>query len=290
MKTTFLSFLIFLISYNLIAQEPTQIFLFSIAIEPDTIAIGTLIDWQQNDGYNNQPFFISNDEILFASDNPTAPDIRKYDSSTNESQWIHSPTEGGEYSPQRRPDTDNITAVRLDSDGLQRLYMYDTYTKNWTTLLEHIAIAYYSFYDKDTLLATVLNESEMDLVLANIATQQVDTLASQAGRVVGRVPDTNLMTYTLLNEAEEFDLYTFDPETGESVFICQLPYTVQDAIWLDDTRILAASGYRLFIYDTWGEDSWEYAGSTERFGVTDITRMALSPDGKKLAVVGKKKP
>lgn len=272
------------------AQDDSGIFIFDIQRHENTLDLSNPIEVPHQKGYNNQPFFISDDEILFASENDGQPDIAKFNIITGKIQWMHPKTEGGEYSPQPIPDSDNIAAVRLDPDGLQRLYEYDVTNNTSSLVIPDIQVAYFTFINQENIMATVLNEESMDLVTINLKTQKTDTLASQAGRSLSKIPNTSTLSYTLYNENEQLDLYTYDSMADESVFICELPYYVQDYIWLNDSLILAGSGYRLFLYDTWGESEWVSVGTTEKHGISQITRMTLSPDRKKLAVVGKKKP
>lgn len=272
------------------AQEDSGIFIFDIERSEDAVEFSNLVEIPHQKGYNNQPFFISDDEILFSSENNGQADIAKFRISTGKIQWMHPETAGGEYSPQPIPDSENIAAVRLDPDGLQRLYEYDIKNKTASLIIPDIQVAYFTFMDHENILATVLNKESMDLVTIDLNLKKTDTLSSRAGRSISKVPNTSLVSYTLYNENNQLDLYTYDFTTDESVFICELPYNVQDYIWLTDSLILTGSGYRLFLYDTWSELEWISAGTIEKYGISQITRMALSPNGKKLAVTGTKKP
>lgn len=285
-----LFFIFFGIHYLNHAQTDSKVFIFDISRGEDSVELSNLIEIPHQTGYNNQPFFISNEELLFSGENDGQSDIAKFNLTTGSKQWVNSATKGGEYSPQPIPNSENIAAVRLDPDGLQRLYEYDVNTHSSSELVPEIQVAYFTFIDETNLLATVLNEENMDLVAINLNSKEVDTLSSRAGRSISKIPNTSVVSYTLYNENNQQDLYTFDITSGESVFICELPYQVQDYIWLNDSIILCGSGYRLFMYDTWNDSEWMPAGTIEKFGISDITRMAISPDGKKIALVGKKKP
>lgn len=290
MKKTIAFLTLFLcIQSYLWAQDNMQVFVFDIAINTEKIELSNPIEIPHNEGYNNQPYFISNQELLFSSNNDGQADILKYNLETGKKQWMNTATEGGEYSPQSIPHSDDIAAVRLDPDGLQRLYRYDGKKGTSSLLIEDIQVAYFAFYNADNILGTVLNGETMDLVTIDLNTQTVDTIVSEAGRGIQRIPAMDKMSYTSVNESNQMDVYLWNMDSGESVFICQLPYGVQDYVWLNDSQILSGSGNRLFMYDTWGDAEWFQVGSTEKYGLKDITRMALSPDGKKLAVVGKKK-
>ena len=78
-------------------------------------------------------------------------------------------------------------------------------------------------------------------------------------------------------------------ETRESFFVTQLPIGIQDHIWLDDSKLLCGSGERLYLYDLFGKGSWEEVADLSAYNIKDITRLALSPNGKRLAVVAEPK-
>jgi hypothetical protein len=40
------------------------------------------------------------------------------------------------------------------------------------------------------------------------------------------------------------------------------------------------------MYDTLGDSQWNQVASVEEYGIKNITRLAISPNGKRLAVVG----
>ena len=179
-----------------------------------------------------------------------------------------------------------MAAVRLDKDGLQRLYKYDSQSGNSTEIIPELQVAYFAFYIEKEMLATVLNGEKMDLALIDLKNKSVDTLFRNAGRSLQKIPKTNSMSYSLVNEEGNLDLYLLDMDSKESFFITEMPIGIQDCVWLNDTQILIGSGNKLYMYDTLGEPEWNRVASLEEFGIKNITRMAISPNGKKLALVG----
>jgi hypothetical protein len=97
--------------------------------------------------------------------------------------------------------------------------------------------------------------------------------------------DGKSMSYTAINEEGNWDVFQFEPSTGESFFVVQLPVGVQDHVWLDDTSILIGSGSKLFLYDPFREDKWLEVADLSSSGLENITRIAISPDRKHLALV-----
>ncbi len=277
---------VFLFSYSFFAQNSTEIYVFDIAPAYEGLELLNFQNISKNDGYNNQPFFTSNETILFAGNNEGQSDIAKYDLNEKTKKWVNQKTEGGEYSPQKFPSNNDVAAVRLDKNGLQRLYKYSFETGTSTGLIENLQVAYFAFYNDKTILSTVLDGEKMDLVLIDVASKKADTIFRNAGRTIQKIPNTNSMSYSLINEEGNLDLYMLDMGSYESFFVTELPIGIQDYVWLNDTQILVGSGNKLYMYDTLGEPEWNRIASLEEFGIKNITRMAVSPNGKKLAIVG----
>ena len=274
-STTFFSF----------AQENTEVFVFDISHAYEGLELLNARNISNNEGYDNQPSFISNETVVFAGNNDGQTDISEYNLTSNLQKWVNSKTEGGEYSPQKFPSNSDVAAVRLDTDGLQRLYRYDAETGKSKEIIEDLQVAYFAFYNDKKMLATVLNTDKLDLVMLDLASKSVDTIFYNAGRSLQKVPNTSSMSYSLVNEEGNLDLYLLDMNSYESFFVSELPIGIQDYVWINDTQILVGSGSRLYMYDTLGGSEWNRVASIEEYGIKNITRMAISPNGKKLAVV-----
>lgn len=284
----FLFLISFLFSSLVFGQENTEVYVFDVRPAYQGLELFNIRNISNNPGYDSQPSFLSNEAVVWAGNNGGQNDISEYNLVSQLQKWVNPQTEGGEYSPQKFPSGNDVAAVRLDKDGRQRLYRYNAKTGNSSEIIPYVQVAYFAFYDDATILATVLNGDKMDLVLMDIPSQKVDTLFNDAGRSLQRVPNTHFMSYTLVNEQGYLDLYLMDMDSRESYFIAQLPSGVQDYVWINDTQVLVGSGSSLFMYDTLGESEWHKVASVEEYGIGKISRMAISPDGKKLALVAEK--
>lgn len=284
------SLILLLACYIGLAQENSQVFVFDITSEAESVRLTNMQIVPLNEGYNNQPSFNSNQTLLISATNDGQSDILEYNLETQEKRWVNTKTEGGEYSPQQIPSSSDIAAVRLDTNGLQRLYRYDYQSGASTLLIDNVAVAYFAFSDEQQLLATILSGEVMDLTLIDLSKQSVDTLLKDVGRFVQKIPGTETLSYTLKNEEEQYDVYGLDVASKESYYVCELLPGVQDCVWINDLQILAGLGSKLYLYDTLGYPEWQRMASIEQYGIKNITRMAVSPDGKKLAVVGTQLP
>jgi len=284
MKKLLFLFIITITSFSF-AQENTEIYVFDIAPSYAGFELLNARNISNNAGYDNQPSFISDDTVIFAGNNDGQTDISEYDLNSDLQKWVNSKTEGGEYSPQKFPSNNDVAAVRLDKDGLQRLYSYNVKTGNSTEIIEDLQVAYFAFYNDKKMLASVLNNDKLDLVMIDLTSKIADTMFYNAGRSLQKVPKSNSMSYSLVNGEGNLDLYLLDMNSYESFFVCELPIGIQDYVWINDTQILVGSGNRLYMYDTLGGSDWNRVASLEEYGIKNITRMAISPNGKKLAMV-----
>jgi hypothetical protein len=285
MKYTFYS-LIFLISYAAFSQPNTEVYLFDLESVYGGLDIFNMRNISNDKGYDSQPYFKDNNTILFAANNLDQTDIASFSISENKKTWYNLPTEGGEYSPISYPNSNGkVTAVRLDPNGMQRLYIYESGSKESVEIMEGLQVAYYAFYNKNTLVSSVLGVDDLDLVISNIQTKSSDTLLSNTGRSIHLVPDSKSISYTLVNKEKNHDLYLLDMESLDSFFVCQLPIGIQDYVWLNNSQILIGSGTKIFMYDTFLNADWQEVADLSGSPFKEITRMAVSPDEKKLALV-----
>ncbi len=280
-----LFFVAILISYSSLAQNNTEVYVFDIASVYEGLELLNPRNISNNEGYDNQPSFISNEALVFAGNNDGQTDISEYNLTSKLQKWDNIKTEGGEYSPQKFPSNTDVAAVRLDKDGLQRLYRYSAETGNSSEIIKDLQVAYFTFYNDQKMLATVLDSDKMDLVMIDLPSKKADTLFYNAGRSLQKIPNTNSMSYSLVNEEGNLDLYLLDMNSYESFFVTELPIGIQDYVWINDAQIIIGSGNKLYMYDTLGESEWNRVASLEEHGIKNITRMAISPNGKKLAVV-----
>lgn len=285
MRQTLVS-LLFFTSINLIAQMNTEVYLCDIKSEYGGLITYNFQNISNNEGYDSQPSFASNNQVLFAGNKAGQTDIALYNISKKTKNWLNKTTEGGEYSPIQIPGSNSkVSAVRLDTDGLQRLYLYDNTSEETPELIEGLQVAYYNFYNAETIIAAVLSDDNLDLVFSDLKEKRIDTFVRNVGRSIHRVPNSKTMSYTSVNEEKNQDLYLLDMETRESFFVCQLPIGIQDYAWLNDSQVLIGSGNKLYIYDTFLNSDWKEVADLSDYNIRDITRLAVSPDGQKLSLV-----
>ncbi len=278
------SFLMLLLSSFAIAQGNSEVFICNIDFDESEIEILNLANISNDPGYDNQPSFASDNHVLFAGNNKGQTDFYRYQINRGSKTLLGGLKSGGEYSPQVIPGQKEIAAVRLDTTGLQRLYRYDIENKTNTTIIDDLVVAYYIFYDANTIAGCYIEEDNLNLFVFKIDENKSYTLLKNVGRSFNKVPGQNSISYSVTNEAGNQDIYLLDMVTYESFFVTQMPIGVQDHAWLDESRIIIGSKSSLFMYDTFGEENWRKMADLSEAGIKNITRIAVSPNGEGLAL------
>jgi Tol biopolymer transport system component len=288
-----LAYFVFLLSIVAIAQPNTDVYLMDLGKTDSTFTISNFKNVSNSAGYDNQPSFLDDNRLLYAGSEDGQTEIQLYYISENTQHRINAKTAGGEYSPIGMPEGKNVAAVRLDTTGLQRLYRYDFTNPNQgdsQILLNELEIAYYAFYDKDWVVASILSGGQLDLVIANIPRDESKLYAENVGRSIHKVPNTTTVSYTVVNEEKNLDVFVVDVNKAEETyFVCQLPVGIQDHTWIDATTLLLGSGSKLYVYDLFGSGEWVEVADLSANSVQNITRISVSPDGKRIALVAETK-
>ncbi|MDT0554553.1 nuclear transport factor 2 family protein [Patiriisocius hiemis] len=281
--TKYILFLSGFLAYStLFAQPNTEVYLIDIK-GATQLEVSNFKNISNNDGYDNQPSFIDNTTLLFAKTRNGQTDIAKYNTELAKTSWLFKTTTGGEYSPQQQFNN-NITAVRLDTNGLQRLYRYQDGKE--PKPISNQEIAYYTFFDENTLVASILGENKLDLIVYKLNEDKTYKLLKGSGRSIHKIPNNDTaVSYTAINENGNHDIYQLDMDTLESFFVAELPIGIQDHAWLTETTLLCGSGAKLYYYDLFGDGEWEEAANLSDKGLKEITRLAVSPNGEKIAFV-----
>ena len=271
---------------GLFAQPDTEIFLFSL--DPQDAANGLDIphNVSMNPGYDNQPSFIPENKILlYTRTRNGQTDLVTYDPESGHFGWVTNTPVGSEYSPQWIPGTQSISAIRLDTTGLQRLYAYtlEDDSSSGALLFDDLKIGYTSWIDEDRVLCTVLREDRMDLGIASRASATFSQVREGVGRCLLPIPGERRWSYTAAVEGALW-VHALDPDSGTTEPLMALPEGVQDYCWLPEGSLVCGGTDGLWKGSNGTWEPWKNFG--EGFG--HITRLAVDSRGHYMALVVEK--
>lgn len=262
------------------AQSDPEIYLADLTISESVFSVEYLTNISGNPGYDNQPSFTPDGKnVLFSSTRNENTDISIYSLQLNEKRWL-TDVEGGEYSPTVMPDQDYFSAIRLKPDGEQLLWKFPFGGGEPGVIVPEEVIGYHTWLNESMLYAFVLGEPQT-LVEFDLQSGSRKVLMSNPGRSLHTIPGQQAISFVDKNE-QPWQIKSYDPESGEIKVITETLPDSEDMVWTSEGYILMGSGNTLSV---WRPDS----GWSKPVVVFDssgtITRLAVSPDDSKIAIV-----
>ncbi len=278
------------ISATAFAQNNTEVYLFDIEKTATGYQLTNKKNISSNKGYDSQPYFYDDNTILFASDRNGQTDILKYTINTGKKSFISNTPNGGEYSPQRIPGSDDVSAVRLDNTGLQRFYKYDIKTGAPKELIRSLVVAYPYWHKEDIVVSSVIGENSLDLVISNLKHKTNFTLQRNIGRSIHRIPNTDKVSYISKKNEEQWEIRSLDVGTLRTEKIANTDGKYEDLFWFSEDIVLQAKKNQILQLNTKTDTIWSEFFTIEDNLIQNISRISISPDRTKIAIVGDGSP
>ena len=266
-------------------SQNTEVHLFDLNTNKNTITISNHKNISNNEGYDNQPSFLDDRYIVFASTRNDQTDIAKYDTRYDAKIWVNF-TEGGEYTPLKIPNKNAVSAVRLDKDGKQRLYNYSLRNGESKELIKNLVVAYYTWYDENTIVSAVIEDKNLNLFVINLNDDTSRKIATNVGRSFHRIPNSNLVSFISKENENQWQIKSLNPITGAIKVIANTMKEVEDICWLDNTTILSGKDNILFKLTLKKDNNWKQVADLSSNGITKITRLAVNDSATKLLIAG----
>ena len=282
------------------AQAPpdTEIYLAPLKTTSAGIEVGAPINITNSPGYDNQPFFTPDGgSVLFTSvrgaAGSTQTDIYKYDIAGKRVMQVTSTPES-EYSPTVTPSgAISVIRVELDGQNTQRLWQFSAEGRDPKVVLENVKpVGYHAWADDHTLALFVLGQPAT-LQLADTRTGTAKVISSDIGRSIQRIPgkpgraDISFVQRERDGQTVRLTVKQLNAATGDVTVLVQVPEGSREA----DTA-WTPNGYLLMVHDgvlygwTRGQTAWKEVVSLQRLSLSGVTRLAVSPKGDYIALVG----
>jgi hypothetical protein len=266
------------------APPSTDIFLVDLENRNGRLSAGNPVNIIRREGYDNQPYFLPDGaSLLFTSIREgTLPDIYHY-TLADKSITQMTRTPEGEYSP--TPAGKFFSVIRVEADQTQRLWKFPFDGGAPSLVLENIKpVGYHCWLDENTLALFVLGRPAT-LQIADTRTGKAEVMESNIGRSLHRHPLRGTLTFVHKLSETEWTIKEMDIKTRKVETITKTLAGSEDFTWTKDGMILMASGAKLYKFDPAKDKDWQQVADFASAGIKNITRLAVSPRGDKLALV-----
>lgn len=273
------------IATSLAAQPPTDIYLGALVAEDGRLQLGPLRNVTDRDGYDNQPHFTTDGGgLLYTSIRDGQADTYRYDIASRSAARLTRTAES-EYSPTVMPDGSGFSVVRVEADSAQRLWRFNLAGEAPGLLLPDVEpVGYHAWLDERTVALFVLGDPPT-LQLATLGGQAAETIDSSIGRSLQRIPERAAISYVHQPSAEERWIVAFDVATRQRSRLARALPDAQDFAWTPSGTLLMGSGAKLYSHHANGEGEWTEIADLTTAGISGITRLAVSPDKRRIAIV-----
>ncbi len=243
--------------------------------------------------YDNQPNFINEYQLVFsAADEKGNHDIIVYNFNSEKFTNLTKTSDRSEFSPTLTDCGQYVSAVVMEPDSTQRLWLYPTNFGEPELLYDDIApVGYYDWYDNKAAMFILGSPNKLIYARGKGNLLEID---EHIGRAVKRRPKTSQISYLSMKspketaDGSELAIRTYDIENGSTEVLGFGLAGSLDFIWQDNNYLLMARGNSIFQKKS-NASEWELLGTINSTTHQNITRMAYSPDLKKLVVVMNRK-
>lgn len=280
-------FLLLFFTSILSAQE-TDVFLFDLTIKDDTYRLSNPINVSNKSGYDNQPQFIDNSTLVYSSTRENQTDIAVYNVKTKERSWLSS-TKSSEFSPTKIPNQNSVSAIKQGLDNSQKLVSYSLMHADENIIIDDLVVGYHTWINDHIVYTAILENDGLALYETNTKTNKDTQIISSIGRSLNPIKNGEGLFYiNATSKPATINLY--DSSTKSDTIITKLKGLSQDFTVTPNNTLLMADGSILYQRHYKNDSKWIKSQLLSEFGIKNITRLAVSPDGTKMAVVAENNP
>jgi len=276
-------FLLFVVGPGLHAQD---IYLFDLEQSGGVFTLTHGKNVTDRVGYDNQPFFTADSAtILFASQRDGDNDVFEYVIETGETRQLTNTPDTPEYSPMPNRENTHFTVVRENTVPDQTVWRVgrDSGESKWA-LHSREPIGYYRFNRKGEALVWLRYAYAVQLVRPEEG-ESIFISGHAAPSTPKLVPGTDHFSFVHRQVNGETWIKKLDPATLSVTPVAPLVGAQIYYGWTREGTLLTARGSTLLHQDPKVSNEWVEIADLSPFGLRDITRLMVSPDGSRIAIV-----
>jgi Tol biopolymer transport system component len=271
------------------AQAPeSDVFLAPLRRVRDSLVVGKPVNVTHRPGYDNQPSFLPDSRGLLYT--PVGADgqadIWRYDIAAHRTTRVTS-TRESEYSATVMPGGLRMSVIRVEPDSTQRLWSFALDGSDPQVLLaEQKPVGYHAWLGAMRLATYVLGKpATLHVVDSDGAHDEVR--AHDIGRALHRVPGREAFSYTQRDSSGSLWITVQPVSGGPETVLLKAAAGNEFHAWTPDGVLLSATEARLLRWNGALDSTraWVPFADLSSAGLRNVSRLAVSPDGKWLAFV-----
>lgn len=210
----------------------------------------------KNENYDNEPsFYPDGSAILYAAVHDSSAgdsskaDIYKYDMRTQKTSIVINTPLTAEFSPMLMPNKTAISVVRVLQDNNSQVFARCSDKEDdCTTLIAKLKnVGYYAWIDGSRVALYIVGDPAT-LVVANLTTGKIDTIAEDVGTCIKKVPGKNLQIAFVDKGSNPWTIKTYDGKSGKVSGVVPTLEDHEEFCYMPDGSLLMGSGSGLFHY------------------------------------------
>jgi hypothetical protein len=277
------------------AQAPaSNLYLFNLRKVTDTLfqcSAPRFLSAFNQKGYNNHPFFFSDDELYFSSQGmgQKQPDFYSLNLNANTRTRV-TDSPDGEYSPRPLGDGQQFTAVRMEfpgKDTIQRLWQFplNRSSEGRPVFNDLNNVGYYCWMSTREALLFLVDRPNQ-LVRVEVGSTKRETLASNVGRCIKKVLGGGAyFVQKSTTPNAPWKIMRWDPRVAPGRQISEVALTLpgsEDFALMNDGSFIMASGPVVYRLRPGLDKKWRKLADFSFYQIKRINRIELSPDNSKL--------
>ena len=273
----------------------TDIWMGTLVRDGGALSVSGLARATDRDAYDNQPSFLLDGSAILhtaALDRRQTEIMRLAGSGvasgagtaagSGASERLTRTEEASEFSALQIPGQDAFSAIH-EIRGKQYLWRYDLSGEPLGPIFATAEPVGYHAWANEHVVAMFILGDPPTLQVGDALSGDIRVVAERPGRSIHRIPGTEEISFVRKVSDEEWWIERLDPAAGNTERITRTLPGREDYAWTPEGEILMGDGGRLFAWSD-GPDWTEIADLSE-LGVEGITRLAVSTDGSRIAIV-----
>jgi hypothetical protein len=266
----------------------TEIWAFRLSGGISALNLSSVVRVTERPGYDNQPHFPPGERLVLytAIDSVGQADIWSFELRSGRRKNVTRSAPESEYSATVMPSLARFSAIRVEADSTQKLWSFESGGTNPEVLLPGIhPVGYHAWLNEDTLALFVLG-TPATLQIVSRAGGTARVVAENIGRSLHRIPGRNTFSYVQWDSQGAGWITELDPATDQRLPMAPLLPGNEFYAWTPVGVLVMGQESKLFRWIPGESDEWEEIVDLETAGILGVSRIAFSPEGGWIAIVG----